>query len=105
MIADKVKNLVKNSVEQFSIIENDVDEYIVRFYNGKVSIAAKNKVLYLQILATKGKKKVFKVITDMSSLENGVEDALKTLELTEEGEVPEIYPKTSYSSKKFQIKR
>ncbi|MFP3129964.1 MAG: TldD/PmbA family protein [Nitrososphaeria archaeon] len=104
MIADKVKNLVKNSVEQFSIIENDVDEYIVRFYNGKVSIAAKNKVLYLQILATKGKKKVFKVITDMSSLENGVEDALKTLELTEEGEVPEIYPKTSYSSKKISDK-
>ncbi len=98
MILEKVKPLVENAVEQFSMIENDVDEYIIRFYNGKIAIAAANKSTYLQLLATKGKKKVFKVITDVQSIEKEVEDALKTIETVEEGEVPEVYPKTSYST-------
>ncbi len=98
MFLDKAKHLIENAVEQFSIIESDPSEYLIRFYNGKVTIAAVNRSTYLQMLITKGKKKVFKVITDMQSLESGVEDALKTLEAVEEGEVPEVYPKTTYSA-------
>ncbi len=87
------------------MIENNAEEYIIRFYNGKVAIAAVNRSTYLQMLATKGKKKVFKVITDLQSLEKGVEDALKTLETVEEGEVPEVHPKTAYSSVEISDKQ
>ncbi|MDP8022851.1 MAG: metallopeptidase TldD-related protein [Nitrososphaeria archaeon] len=104
MILDRVKQIISNAVDQYSLIESDVDEYIIRFYNGKVTVAAVNRSTYIQMLATKGRKKVFKVLTDMQSLEKGVEDALKTLEIIEEGEVPEVYPKTSYSNMEISDK-
>ena len=96
--AEMVKKVIEGSVDQYSIIEGSSTENIIRFYNGKISIFAQNEAKYVQVLATKGKKKAFKVITDLNNIEKESSDLLKELERSEEGDVPQIYGKTSYSS-------
>ncbi|MGC9209225.1 MAG: TldD/PmbA family protein [Nitrososphaeria archaeon] len=98
MLAERIRSMIEKSVDQYSIVEIAGEENIVRFYNGRFSIAAGGIGRFVQVLATKGRKKAFKLITNIAHLEEEAEDLLRTLDRVEEGDVPEIYPRTSYRS-------
>jgi len=93
---EKVKKLIIEKVDQYSIIEQKRNESIIRFFNNSVSLAATGSSTILQIYATVGKKRSITTINNMADLDRQVEIFISKLQSLPDGEVAELPAKANY---------
>ncbi len=96
MYKERAMSLIRDKVDQFSIIEHNVNEKIIRFLNGNISLAATGSSVALQVYATSGKKRSMVVVNSMKDLDRQLELFVKRLSLMPDSDVSELPPKTNY---------
>jgi len=97
MYRERAVSLIRDRVDQFSIIEHHVNEKIIRFFNGNISLAAAGSSVALQVYATSGKKRSMVVLNNLNDLDRELELFIKRLSQMPDGDVSELPPKTNYT--------
>ncbi|MGC8661858.1 MAG: TldD/PmbA family protein [Nitrososphaeria archaeon] len=97
MYRERARALIRERVDQYSIIEHKNSERIIRFFNGSISLAAAGSSTVLHVYATVGKKRSMTVINNMSDLDRQLEAFLSKMSSVPDGDVAELPPRASYA--------
>ncbi|MEM3197169.1 MAG: TldD/PmbA family protein [Conexivisphaerales archaeon] len=96
MYRERARALIGEKVDQYSIIEHRINERIIRFFNGSISLAATGSSTILHVYATVGKKSSMTVINSMADLEGQLKAFVSKINLGPDVDVAELPPRANY---------
>lgn len=97
MYRERARALIGEKVDQYSIIEHKVNDRIIRFFNGSISLVAAGSSTALHVYATAGKKRSMTVINNMSDLDRQLEAFLGKMNSAPDADVAELPPRANYA--------
>lgn len=97
-LADEIVSRIRGKVDQYSVLEAQEEQIIVRFYNGRASISVHGVSTSAQAYISRGRRQSVAIFSRPSAVQQDADAALASLDSMPEGDVLELPERSSYSS-------